>query len=736
MTDPLDRAIAGIDGPRAPDPEFRARLEALLTDRVDLDEAARPRWDIDGPREPPARLRARLEASLIRRRRHPRPVTAGIAAAVTGILVASSMVVADRVGSRRTVSAPTPPVLSPTPSPSASPSPSVKPPVRTRDSLTAFGSPSQFLRYVRGEALKLVGPYGIEGGAHAYGNDVGPVTPITAPMASARTAQAPGFSTTNIQEAGVDEPDIVKTDGRRMVVLSGSTLYVLDVSHGRTRLRGSLEVHDGTGLFLAGDRVIHVGQRYQAPVAAERAVHVLQRPWTNVTVLGIATPAAPRVISSFAIEGSYVGARLSGGVVRLIVQSGALGPPPVAPEGNGSERSMKIATTRNKLAVRRSIVGDWLPHYVLQRPGRRATTGHVHDWDAVSRPPERAGLGMLTVLTIDPDDPRPDNAVSVVGAGDKMYASRDALYVTSSPLDELIAARAGRQPKGPVTRIHKFDIRDPKQTRYIGSGAVPGYLLNQFAMSEFEGHLRVATTLGFPGLTTTSKSSVTVLREREGALVPVGSVGDLGRGERIYSVRFIGSMGYVVTFRQIDPLYVIDLRTPTRPKLMGELKVPGYSGYLHPLSETVLLGIGRDADEQGMLKGLQLSLFDVSDPADPARLDDEVFGVEGSYSDAESDHHAFLYWEPERLAVLPAVFSEKADQSSPFNGALAIKIDPAAGFGKVVRLTHAGRGGKDDVPSIRRAVVIGDRLLTVSALGVLVSDLDTLAARAWVALRG
>ncbi|MGH2726412.1 MAG: beta-propeller domain-containing protein, partial [Actinomycetota bacterium] len=324
---------------------------------------------------------------------------------------------------------------------------------------------------------------------------------------------------------------------------------------------------------------------------------------------------------------------------------------------------------------------------------------------------------------------------SVVGAGEIVYSSTKNMYVTSYALDNVLAIQAGKKPKEPVTRIHKFDISDPKTTTYVGSGEVVGFLLNQFSISEHGGYLRVASTFGtqwFGAGASSSESAVTVLREKAGKLVRVGSIDGLGIGERIFSVRFMGTKAYVVTFRRIDPLYVIDLRSPSRPRVRGKLKVPGYSGYLHPLSDSLLLGVGRDADKRGVTKGIQFSLFDVSQPAKPRRLAAKVVGEFGE-SSVESDHHAFLYWAPERLLVVPAQIWDDSGHDF-FQGALALTVSSKVGFGEPVRLTHVGREGAGQDSQIRRSLVIGKRLLTVSNGGVLVSDLDSLTDRAWIPL--
>lgn len=753
MTDPLERSIAGLDGPRALDPAFRARLESAILDDTSPGIAAPAAggradgWAIDGPRELTPRFRARLEGALLRRSRVVPPFVTTVAAAVSVILIATGVVfVADRAGRPGKEAAL--PLLTPSPTP---PAVATKAPAAANPSgsLRGFSSASEFLGYVRGEALKVVSPYGI-GSIGVYRGFSGPVTgPVQAPgiapesggpggapvLAPSSPAGGSDFSATNVQEEGVDEPDLVKTDGKRLAVVSGSALRLLDVTRSTARLRGSVSIENGLGAFLAGDRAIVFSQLDEAPPEARQATHVKQRPWTKVTVVDVDDLSKPRVLSAFEVEGSYVGARMANGVVRLIIQSGALGPQPVELTSY-SKKAQDAAKAGNKSAILGSVVGDWMPHFVVHRRSGATTTGHVHDWSAVSRPPDRSGVSMLTILTIDPANPRPDNAQSVMGAGEIVYSSLENLYVTSYALDDVLAVRESKRPKEPLTRIHKFDIRDRETARYVGSGEVPGFLLNQFSMSEHNGYLRVATTTGNQWVATgapSSESAVTVLAEKAGKLVSVGSVRNLGLGERIFSVRFIGSMGYVVTFRRIDPLFVIDLRKPARPRVRGKLKIEGFSEYLHPISESLLLGVGREADKQGVAKGLQFSLFDVSDPTKPRRLHNHIEGPYG-YSGVGNDHHAFLYWEPRRLIVVNASVSDTWSDHTDFIGALALTVSSSQGFGEPIRLTHVARPGvpEGSYPDIQRSLVIGNRLLTVSSSGVLVSDLVTLDDRAWV----
>jgi hypothetical protein len=300
---------------------------------------------------------------------------------------------------------------------------------------------------------------------------------------------------------------------------------------------------------------------------------------------------------------------------------------------------------------------------------------------------------------------------------------------------------------------------------------VPGRLLNQFSLSEHDGYLRVATTTdpgagccrpvtpapGGTGAPAQSESAVTVLAQRGDRLVEVGRVGGLGKGERIYAVRFLGPLGYVVTFRETDPLYTVDLSDPRRPRAAGELKINGYSAYLHPAGEGRLIGVGQDATADGRRTGTQVSLFDVADPAQPRRI--ARYQVPYGQSEAEFDHHAFLYWPATGLLVLPVTrpwtgadpvpdggrgaTPPELRAEQPGTGALVLRVsgDRLAPVGTVVHPVD-GRTGQapfdpfGNRPGVRRAVVAGNTLWTVSADGALASDEGSLRRRAWVGFGG
>ncbi len=229
-----------------------------------------------------------------------------------------------------------------------------------------------------------------------------------------------------------------------------------------------------------------------------------------------------------------------------------------------------------------------------------------------------------------------------------------------------------------------------------------------------------------------SESLVTVLSQDRGELREIGSVDGLGETEQIYSVRFMGDTAYVVTFRQTDPLYTVDLSDPSDPRVVGELKILGYSAYLHPVGEDLLLGVGQDATETGRIQGTQISLFDVSDLSNPRRIDTITLS-EGSNSEVEYDHHAFLYWPDTGLGMIPVQqWWWDDDKEGAFFGAVGFDVEDDD-IDEITRISHPGSDDWDHRSHIRRSIVIGNSVYTISGTGIMKSDLDTLAEESWLA---
>jgi uncharacterized secreted protein with C-terminal beta-propeller domain len=541
--------------------------------------------------------------------------------------------------------------------------------------------------------------------------------------------QGVDFSGTNVQEEGVDEPDIVKTDGNTLFAVANGKLNAVDVRDPKPRLLDTLALSPGLSheLLLHGDRllVLSRGGFWIEPLPAiARSIAPWQPAQSVLSEVNVSDPKRLRLVRTLTLDGSYVAARLVGSSVRIVNASQVPTDLPFKQPTTGTKDDLAATTQRNRAVVASSRVGSWLPTYRIRRAGAKAGKPRpLVQCRHVRKSPEFSGLGMLTVLTVDlAKGLEPIDSVAVMTDGRIVYASPESLYVaTERWLDRPDPAKPMTDKNGAQTQIHKFDISSPQRTQYRGSGSVSGYLLSQWSLSEYKGVLRVVSTESpaWWGAGGETESFLTTLRASGGALVQVGRIGGLGKGERVYAVRFVGDTGYVVTFRQIDPLYTVDLSLPERPRVLGELKIPGYSAYLHPIGEDLLLGVGQDATEEGRPTGTQLSLFDVSDLRRPTRLHTEHLGL--GWSEAESDHHAFLYWPRTGLVVIP--FEQRA---------VGYRVGRVRGIDPAGRIEHeAGKPGW--TPGVRRSMVVRDSVLTVSDAGVKSSSLATLAERGWAA---
>lgn len=614
---------------------------------------------------------------------------------------------------------------------------------RTAGALVPFDACDDFLDHVISHALDLVGPYGLEG-YQMFPRELMMDEAMMAAAEDGTAGAAAPFSGTNVQVEGVDEPDIVKTDGRRIVIVSEGSLVVVDVTGPEPVEIGRLRLPDSSyqSLFIDGDRALLFGSAWNpGPVplaAASDGVGIAPVSGSpTVEIIEVDIGGEPEVVRSMSIDGSFISGRMVEGVVRLVSTSGPVGFEWSYPSGSGL-RAERKAVEENKEIVRNSTEENWIPYYVVaDADGNIVDEGTLFDCDRAARPDEFSGLNMLSVLTIDLSDGLDlVDATGVLANGDTVYSSEDSLYVATQNWQvwSFLAGSESDEPTGPETEIHEFDISNPRVTRYLASGSVEGYLLNQFSMDEYDGVLRVAstTTPSGWGISPDSESRVTVLGRIGDSLESVGMVDGLGKTEQIYSVRFMGDVGYVVTFRQTDPLYTLDLSNPRRPRVAGELKIPGYSAYLHPLEGGLLMGIGQDATEEGRIQGTQVSVFDVSDPSNPTRLDTYTFDG-GSNSEVEYDHHAFLYWDG--VAVIPIqqyFWDEKSE--SMFMGAVALHVQDDGDLEEVGEIVHPGG---DDVnwdwrAQIRRSLVVGDSVYTVSSKGIMKSSLDTLDEEAWL----
>jgi uncharacterized secreted protein with C-terminal beta-propeller domain len=611
---------------------------------------------------------------------------------------------------------------------------------KAKHRLKAFGSCSGFVHYARRHAtseLKTRGvPVGVGLPVRAPAPDNGKVSPQAETAPSSGAGQ--DFSTTNTQEAGVDEPDEVKTDGKTIFTAQNGRLIALDARSAPPKLLGAIPL-DGYGqqLLLSGDRLLVMSGQpimYAIDVVGPVRAAKLMPPnpgvqQSTLTLVDVSDPSSMKVLNTMSVNGGYLDARMTGGIARVIFSA--------TPQALPMLQSTTAGTQRPKIA--RTTTPDWRPTYKVRkgRKGKVARRALVR-CTSIARPADFSGLNSLTVLTIDIGKGlEPVDSDAVMTDGQTVYASKDSLYVaTQKAIVE--QPNSTTPPPDQTTEIHKFDISKPDQTTYEGSGVVTGTLLNQYSMSEKDGLLRVASTKAplwwSQGTDRPSESFVTVLKQNGSALAEVGRVGELGKGERIYAVRFLGDVGYVVTFRQVDPLYTVGLSDPAHPKVLGSLDLLGYSAYLHPVGDGLLLGVGQAANDQGRTEGTQVSLFDVSDPAKPTRLSNKLVGS-GSSSTVEFDPHAFLWWDPLHMAVLPVqIYDYRSDGQlgDQFSGAIGFTATRAGG------VAEAGRASQPPTsygytPAISRSLVVGDRLFTISSDGAQASDLATFGDRGFVA---
>lgn len=537
---------------------------------------------------------------------------------------------------------------------------------------------------------------------------------------------------TNVQERGVDESDIIKTDGTYFYILRPQSLLVGEISdEGPLVEAGRVEFSDlghRQELLIGAGKAIVVRQLSSIPGALTvddddltRPGHELtyHREQTEVLEIDISDAASPVLLRELNLDGRFLSARLVGNDLRIAMQHSSA-TPYVSPWSFGWQNRWTNAERYNEALQRTFRLGQWFPLFGFQDHNDNSFShGYAIDCAQIFAPedrlPTRYGEAPSTafMLSFDLAEGIAEwGSVAVLGMATDptVYASRDSLYLAAP-------TNWWRD-----TAIHRFDISDPLEPTYFGGANVTGQLLSQWSLSEHNGYLRVATT-DWSKWPTVSRVTVleAVAAESDeddagsptGSLEQVGRVTGLGATESIFAVRFAGDVGYVVTFRQVDPLYVLDLSDPTDPKQVGELKIPGFSRYLHPLSGGLLLGVGRDADPQtGWERGLQATLFDVSDPANPTQISVLPLG-DDAHSPVESDHRAFRYhngtaWIP----VGPNDYGLRQNHDGAFLG---------------VRVTGEGLSHESTLRvhgEARRMIPLGERIHLLSNEEIRTYDLD------------
>ncbi|MDO8740157.1 MAG: beta-propeller domain-containing protein [Candidatus Woesearchaeota archaeon] len=547
----------------------------------------------------------------------------------------------------------------------------------------------------------------------------------------AESAGASDYSTTNIQVEGVDEADIVKNDGKYIYVVSGNKVFIVDAYPAENAKILSEMAMRGTPqeIFINKNKLIIFGQEYDnyileseaATSSAKMSAEFIPRRYSSNTfieVYDISDREAPVLKRNISLEGNYFNSRMIGDYVYAIINQPAY-------------------YTDDRIP---------LPMITEGSKTRQIQPEEIYYFDI---PDYSYNFANIVSINTQDDDEKTGDEVFLMGSAQNMYVSLNNIYITYAKggyypiriLANIMPEDSGTEK----TVIHKISVKDGI-IKYKAQGEVPGHILNQFSMDEYNDYFRIATTVGRVSRSAeaSSENNVYVLDED---LEIVGSLEDLAPGEQIYSARFMGERAYLVTFKKIDPLFVIDLKDPKNPSVLGKLKIPGYSDYLHPYDEDHIIGIGKEAAEAeegnfAWYQGVKMAIFDVSDVENPKELHKVVIGDRGTDSPVLYDHKAFLFDKKKNLLVIPITLAEIKGEKTrdnqygefTFQGAYVYDISLEKGFDLKGRVTHyedddafmkSGYYFRGD-RSIQRSLYIGDVLYTLSSAMLQMNDLSDL----------
>jgi len=458
------------------------------------------------------------------------------------------------------------------------------------------------------------------------------------------------FSKTNIQVEGVDEADIVKTDGECIYLASESKVLIVRAYPPETaEVSAEIQVN-GTisGLFVNAKKLIVISvsriQLYYVETAKNNSGNYerqrLAGSWTNVAIYDVENSEAPILVRNVTISGAYFNSRMIGNYVYVLTSF------PVY----SSESDQNI--------VLPEIIDDGL---ALRVDPASIYYSNTSDYSHA--------FTVIAAINVQDLNEPVSYETFLLGYSSCIYVSLNNIYIAVPKYAET----------GEITEIHRIHI-EGGLIKYEASGAVSGFILNQFSMDEYNSYFRIATTsrpafiIGFKTTTNASPknsiySNVYILDEN---LSIVGGIEGLAPGEQMHSARFMGDRCYLVTFKKVDPLFVISLKDPTKPRILGKLKIPGYSDYLHPYDEEHLIGIGKwtvEAEEGDFAwyQGVKISLFDVSDVEHPKEIDSYIIGDRGTDSPVLRDHKALLFDKDLNLLAIPVLVAE-IDESKYPNG--------------------------------------------------------------------
>ncbi len=628
-----------------------------------------------------------------------------------------------------------------------------------------------------------------ESGGFGYG---GPVMMArgamedAAPTAEKTTTQSEGgssYSQTNVQVAGVDEADIVKNDAAYIYTLTQNKLVIVHAYPPlNAEITATLELPgQPRDLFINQNRLVVFTDLYQpvytimkdaVAAHAEEKLSILpperySTPKTGVLIYDTTNKESPTLVANYSVEGNYYQSRMIGKYVYVIAQH--------QPYYSGGPIPLPALRAEDRLIMESpvSYFDNWEPQINFNS----IASFNVFEVDDVNL--QTFMLGYANTLYVSNKNlyiayqkqvpysyyrtdqetrftkiiiPLLPNDIQKVMYGllaskedfnliqQKMYEQLEQYYnklssdersTLQQTIDDALQEYEFQlQEERMRTVIHRFNLQQGI-VRYETKGEVKGTLLNQFSLDEHQDYLRVATTMDLYGPRDQYMYNNVYVLDTD--LDVVGELEELAPDERIYSTRFMGDRLYMVTFKQVDPLFVIDLSDPAAPKILGQLKIPGFSNYLHPYDENNIIGLGQDTvEEQGrtVTGGLKIALFDVSDVANPKERAKLIIGNRGTYSEAFNDHKAFLFDADRKLVIFPVSETKDTSWTHIWQGVYVLRVRPDIGFtiqGKVTHGTYDPNKPYDTYSTqVRRALYINDVLYTVSPKKIKMNDLDDL----------
>lgn len=636
-----------------------------------------------------------------------------------------------------------------------------------------------------------------------YGPEDGTTTDNSAPKGGSGREEGVDYSGTNNQETGVDEADFVKTDGYYIYVLNGNQLVTSGVPEFGLLEKGSTFELEGYPSQMLLSKNASDGSAAKAVVFSTvytwdlpegHPLHDLlldngtiynsvYSPYyrcsdlTKLTVIDLSDPANPKAVRELYIEGYYQTARRIESAVHMVSYSWmevqGLKYWPDLPEDYYAldnetkqkriwDEAVQITIAYNNETIDSLSLADLVPRiYELSSDD----TVTVHDFaqkgctnftiarDGVSR-----GFTSIISLSLLAEEFSFD-ADHIVSNWSTVYASADTM---------LIAEPAqnwwwywGNEEYKEATNIHRFSLSPDGTALYAGSGRIEGTVENQFSLSEYKGSLRIASTTGqwnqwWLENPAAPENHVYVLQQGDNnTLNTVGHIGGIAKGEKIWSARFTETKGYLVTFRNMDPLWTVDLSDPANPAIIGKLDVPGVSTYIHPLSESRLLTIGYGGDETGLNWSIEVSLFNVADFANPKLIDNLSLSANtsdnttssGGWSEAVYEHKAFQYWGPKKMLAVPLstyryTYKNEYDYFYEYMSTLTLlDVDNETGFSLHGSVDHSAFYNSDTsmywcYQDIRRSIFMGDYIYAISDRGITANALDNMTSTASIELPG